>query len=98
METGENLEMKNVKRGTENSEASFTSRIQEIKEKLPGIKDMIKEMDTPVKESDKSKELLAQNIHEALYTTKNKSRNNRRRNPGQKHRKYFQQNYIRKLC
>ena len=50
--------MKNLEIPTENTEASFTNRIQEMEEITSAIKYMIEEMDTSVKHNIKSKNLL----------------------------------------
>ena len=66
-----------------------------------GSEDTIEEMDTSVKENVKNKKVTNKNIQEIGNTEKTKSKNNRnrgrRRHPGQKHRKYFQQNHRRKF-
>jgi hypothetical protein len=48
------------KKGTTNT--SITNRIQEIKEKISGVKDRIEEIVVSVKESIKSKKFLTQNF------------------------------------
>jgi hypothetical protein len=44
-----NLEMKDLRSWTEISEASLTIRIQDMKENISGIENLIEEMDTSVK-------------------------------------------------
>lgn len=54
--------MINLETLTGTSEASFPNRIQEMEERLSGFEDTIKEMDTPVKESVKSKKKNPRNM------------------------------------
>jgi hypothetical protein len=44
--------------------ASITNRIQEIEEKISGTEDTIENTDTIVKENEKCKKILSQNIQE----------------------------------
>jgi uncharacterized protein with PhoU and TrkA domain len=94
--------MKNLGTWTETSEASLTNRIEEMEESISEIEDMIEEMDTLVKENVKPKEILPQTIQEIWEIhEKTKSKNNRnrgrRKNLGQRHRKYSQNYHRRKF-
>jgi hypothetical protein len=44
------------------TDANITNRIQEIEERISGVKDTIENIDTSVKENTKCKNLLTQNI------------------------------------
>ena len=69
-QTGGNLGIKNLATWTGTSEASRSNRIQEMEERISGIEDMIKEMDSSAKKYTKSKKLVAQNIQEIWDTMK----------------------------
>ena len=43
---------------------SITNRIQEIEERISGVEDSMENIDTKVKENEKCKKLLTQNIQE----------------------------------
>ena len=68
MET--NLKMQNLVNRSGVIDASYTSRIQEIEERISGVKYTIKNIDTTVKENAKYKKLLTQNIQDIQYTMK----------------------------
>ena len=69
MET--NLKMQNLVNRSGVIDASYTSRIQEIEERISGVKYTIKNIDTTVKENAKYKKLLTPNIQDIQYTMKN---------------------------
>jgi methyl-accepting chemotaxis protein len=54
----------------------ITNKIQEMKEKVSGIEDMIEEINTSVKENVKAKKFLTQNIRNLVYHEKAKLKNN----------------------
>ena len=56
------LEIENLSKRTETTNASITNKLQEMKERLSGVEDMIEEIDSSVKENVKSNKFLAQNI------------------------------------
>ena len=56
--------MKNLQKKTGTTDANITNRIQEMKRRISGIKDMIEDIDTSIKENVKSKKFLTQNIQE----------------------------------
>lgn len=62
---------------------SFTNGIEEMEERISGIKGMIGEMDTSVKENVKYKEILAQRIQEIWRSIK---RSHLRRSSGRRGR------------
>ena len=68
MET--NLKMQNLVNRSGVIDASYTSRIQEIEERISGVKYTIKNIDTTVKENAKYKKLLTQNIQDIQDTMK----------------------------
>ena len=84
-----NMEMNNLETQAEAPEASLTNRIQEMEEKISGMEDAVEEMDALVKENVRTKNLG----HCEKTKPKNNSNRGRRRNPGQRHRKYYQQNH-----
>ena len=51
MET--NLEMENLRKRSGITDLSITNRIQEIDERIPGVEDMVEEINTTVKENSK---------------------------------------------
>ena len=53
-----------------NRNYSITNRIQEIKERISGAEDSIEEINSLVKEQNKSNKFLTQNIHEIWDTMK----------------------------
>lgn len=53
------LEKENLGRQTGTTEAKFSIRLHEIEERISGIDYMTEEIDKPVKENTKSKNLLA---------------------------------------
>ena len=68
MET--NLKMQNLVNRSGVIDASYTSRIQEIEERISGVKYTIKNIDTTVKENAKYKKILTPNIQDIQYTMK----------------------------
>ena len=59
---------------------SITNRTQEIKERISGVEDTMKEIDTTVKENSKHKKLTTQNIPgNPGHNKKTKSKNNQNR-------------------
>ena len=64
------LDMENLGKTTETSDASITHRIQEMEERISGIEDTIEEINTSIKGNVKSKKLLAQNTQEIWDTMK----------------------------
>ena len=71
-QTGGIMGMKNLGKRTGTTDANITNRIQEMKRRISGIKDMIEDIDTSIKENVKSKKFLTQNIQEIWYTNPNK--------------------------
>ena len=64
------LEMDNLGKRSEATDASITNRIQEIEERITGVEDTIEDIDTSVKENTKCNKLLSQNIQEIQDTMK----------------------------
>jgi hypothetical protein len=62
------LERENLGKRSGVIDASITKRIQEIEERISGAEDIIKNIDTTVKENAKCKKLLTQNIQEIQDT------------------------------
>ena len=62
--------MENMGKQLESTNTSINGRIQEMEERISGIKDMIEEIDISVKENVKSNKLLTQNIQEIWNTMK----------------------------
>jgi uncharacterized coiled-coil protein SlyX len=54
----------NMGKRTGMTDASITNRIQELEERISGIEYTIEEVDTPVKENAKTKNVLKQNIQQ----------------------------------
>ena len=96
IQTGEILEMKEQGKMIESTDTRITHSIQEMEVRISGIEDTIEEIDTLIKENVKSKKFLTENIHE-IWDERTKPKNNRnkrrRRFPGHRPRKYFQQNH-----
>ena len=65
-----NLEMENLGKRSGITDISITNRIQVTEERISGIKDMVEEIDTTVKENSKHKNLLTQSIQKIKDTTK----------------------------
>jgi hypothetical protein len=65
-----NLEMENLAKRSGITDITFTKRIQEIKEGVPGIEDSMQEIDTTFKENPKCKKFLTQSIQEIQDTMK----------------------------
>ncbi|KAL6067280.1 hypothetical protein STEG23_006118 [Scotinomys teguina] len=64
------LEMENLSKQTGTTGASITNRVEEIEERISGIKDMIEEIDLSVKENTKAKKVITQNVQEIWDTMK----------------------------
>ena len=100
-QTDGRLDMEHLGKQTGTTETSITNRIQEIEERISDTEDTIAEINSLIKENNKSNKFLTQNIKEmGGHHENNKSKNNRgrrRRTPAQRHRKYIQQNYRRNL-
>jgi hypothetical protein len=56
--------MNNLGKRSGAADVKIINRIQEIEERISGIKDTIENIDTLVKENTKYKDLLTQNIQE----------------------------------
>lgn len=101
-QTERNLKGKNSGTWTGTSEASVIGYKRWKKESQSWKTYVIEEMGILIKENVKSKKLSAQNIQETWDTVKRPNlriiwrRRIGRRNPGQRYRKHFQQNYRRK--
>jgi hypothetical protein len=65
-----NLEMENLGKRSGITNVSITSRIQEIEERISGIKYTVEEVDTTVKENSKHKKLLTQSTQKTQDTIK----------------------------
>ena len=62
--------MKNLGKRTRTTETSITNRIQEKEERLSDAEDTIEEIHSLIKENNKSKKYLTQNIHKIWDTGK----------------------------
>jgi chromosome segregation ATPase len=62
------LEIENLEKKSGIMDASITSRIQEMEERISGTKDSIGNMDTTIKENTKCKKILTQTIKEIQDT------------------------------
>ena len=67
------LELENLEKRSEVIDASITNRIQQMEERISGAEDIIKNIDTVVKENTKSTKLLTQNIQEIQDKPKDNS-------------------------
>ena len=67
------LEIENLGKRSGVIDASITSSIQEVEERISGAEDTIENTDTTVKENTKSKKLLIQNIQEIQDTVEDQS-------------------------
>ena len=56
--------MENLGKGTGATETSIINRIQEIEERISGAEDTIEEINSLIKENNKSNKLLTENIQE----------------------------------
>jgi hypothetical protein len=65
---GDNSEGRNPRKEIRTIDASISSRIQEMEEKISGTEDSIGNMDTTIKENAKCKKILTQNIEEIQET------------------------------
>ena len=64
------LDMENLDKQMDTTEASITNRIQEMEDRISGVEDTIEEIDSLVKENVKYNKFLAQNIQEIWDTMK----------------------------
>ena len=64
--------MENLSRQTRITDASITSRIEEMEDKILGVEHMVEEVDLLVKENVKSSKFLTQNLEEIWDTLKMK--------------------------
>jgi uncharacterized coiled-coil protein SlyX len=62
------LELENLGKSSGVIDTNIINRIQEIEERISGAEDTIENIDTTVKENEKSKNLLTQNIQETQDT------------------------------
>jgi uncharacterized coiled-coil protein SlyX len=58
------LEIKNLGKRSWDIDASITNRIQEIEERISGAEDTIENSNKTIKENEKCKKILTQNIQE----------------------------------
>jgi hypothetical protein len=58
------LEIENLGKKSGAIDANTTNRIQEIEERISGAEDTIENIDTTIKENEKCKKILTQNIQE----------------------------------
>ena len=58
------LDLENLGKKSGVMDASIDNRIQEVEERISGAEDTIENIDTTVKENEKCKHLLTQNIQE----------------------------------
>ena len=99
------MEIKILGNQTKTSEVNLTKIVQEkkdIEDRILGSKDRVEEVDTSVKKKGlivfKKSRKNIQEIWDTENTTFTNDKNRRRRrNPSQRQRKHFQQNYIRKI-
>ena len=56
--------MESLGKCTRTADASITNRIQEMEERISGVEDTVEEIDSSVKENNKSNKFLTQNIQE----------------------------------
>ena len=87
------LEMENLSKQTGSTEASITNRLQGMKDRISGVKDVIEQLHSSVKENVNFNKSLTQNIQEIWDTMKTPNLRiigDRRRTPAQRHRKYIQ--------
>jgi peptidoglycan hydrolase CwlO-like protein len=56
------LGMQNLRKTTDTTDTRTTSQIKEMEERISSIDDTIGDIDTPIKETDKRKKFLTQNI------------------------------------
>ena len=63
-----NLEVENLGKRSGITDVSIANRIQEIEERISGVEDTLEEMDTTIKENEKCKMILTQNIQEIQDT------------------------------
>ena len=64
------LKMENVRNRSGSTDIIITIRIQELKERISGVKDNIEEINITVKENSNCKKLLTQSIQEIQDTVK----------------------------
>ena len=92
------LDMENLGKWTETTDANITYRIQAREERISGGEDTIEEINSLVKVKIKSNKFLKhpRNLgHHEM--TKAENNRDRRRTPAQRHKNYIQQNHRRKL-
>ena len=58
------LKIENLEKKSGAKDASITNRIQETEERISGAEDSIENMETTIKENEKCKKILTQNIQE----------------------------------
>jgi predicted nucleic acid-binding Zn-ribbon protein len=58
------LEIENIGKKSETIDASINNRIQDTEERISGAEDSIENMGTTIKENEKCKKILTQNIQE----------------------------------
>jgi hypothetical protein len=63
---GETLEIENLGKKSEDIDASITNRIQEKEERISGVGDTTENIDTTIKENEKCKEILTQEIQDTM--------------------------------
>jgi TolA-binding protein len=66
-------EMENLGKRIATTDISNFNRIKQMEDKISGVEDTIEEIDTLVKENDKSKRFLTQNIQEIWDTVKDQT-------------------------
>jgi uncharacterized coiled-coil protein SlyX len=64
------LEMENLGKRTGAADANITNRMQEMEERVSGVKDRIEEVNASVKENAKSKTFMTENIPDIWDTMK----------------------------
>ena len=64
------LEIENLGKKSGTIDASINNRIQEMEETISGAEDSIGNMDTTIKENEKCKKILTQNIQEIQDTVR----------------------------
>jgi hypothetical protein len=65
-----NLEMENLGKRSRITDVSITNRIQDLEERISGVKDKVEEVNTTVKENSKHENLITQSIQEVQGTMK----------------------------
>ena len=62
------LEVENLKKRSGVTDASISNRLQEMEERISGVKDNIENIDKTVREDAKAKKLLIQNVQQIQDT------------------------------